>query len=343
MNPRYLILCISLALAIANGAPLVAQQRIVELEIQCDPRAVVGTQQQWMEALQDVGADRVVVKTSGSDQPKLEETQLSSGILISVTGTIDGRRLLLPGGSFAITNKTGIRDWISRLRDDGAQVALAEKKAFGLTSEQLVGLHETLATPVSFPTMGIAPQAAIEKIAASLPLSVSLDAGAQAALRTAEPLGEEFQGMASGTSLAAIIRPSGLVLEPRRHQGKAVELWIVETAASREYWPVGWPLEKPPVQVEPKLFETIELEIRGFPLKDALHAIEKRTGVPFFYDQNSMARAGIELSTTKVTVVQKKISFMVAIGKLLRQSKPRLIEELRMDEKGTPFLWISTP
>ncbi len=92
----------------------------------------------------------------------------------------------------------------------------------------------------------------------------------------------------------------------------------------------------------PRLFERLQLEIRGFPLKDALGAIEKRTGVPFFYDYNTFARAGVELKATKVTLVQDKASFMVAIDKLLRQSKPKLIDELRVDENGKPFLWITT-
>jgi hypothetical protein len=33
---------------------------------------------------------------------------------------------------------------------------------------------------------------------------------------------------------------------------------------------------------------------------------------------------------------------MAAIGKLLRQTKPGSIQELRLDEAGKPFLWIST-
>lgn len=39
-------------------------------------------------------------------------------------------------------DKQGIRDYIQKIRDDGSKVALAEKKAFGLTSEQLVGVSQ---------------------------------------------------------------------------------------------------------------------------------------------------------------------------------------------------------
>ena len=67
---------------------------------------------------------------------------------------IAGNRLKLPGGSFSIRDKAGIRELLTRLRDDGAQVAMAEKKAFGLTSEQLVTLHGRFSQTVEFETKG---------------------------------------------------------------------------------------------------------------------------------------------------------------------------------------------
>ena len=153
---------------------------------------------------------------------------------------------------------------------------------------------------------------------------------------------EELNGVSAGTALAVVLRPLGLVWQPRRLPGKPLELMIVDSQESLENWPIGWPLERPPVQIEPRLFERLQLEIRGYPLGDALDAIEKRTGVSFFYDHNSLARAGVELKKTKVTLIQDKASFMVAIDKLLRQCKPQLIDELRVDENGKPFLWITT-
>jgi hypothetical protein len=37
----------------------------------------------------------------------------------------------------------------------------------------------------------------------------------------------------------------------------------------------------------------------------------------------------------------KNGTIKVIMGKLLRQTKPRLSEELRIDENGKPFLWIT--
>jgi hypothetical protein len=119
-------------------------------------------------------------------------------------------------------------------------------------------------------------------------------------------------------------------------------LAIVNSQKSQEHWPIGWPPEALPVKIAPKLFERLDLEIRGFPLQATLDAIEKRTEVNFVYDHNGIVRAGIETSEVNVSLVQNKVTYMTAIGKLLRQTKPGMIQELRVDEAGKPFLWIST-
>jgi hypothetical protein len=318
------------------------QERIIELQVFCDGRAVVGTQQRWMEMLQGVGADRVVVKTGAVDAPNIEESKVASATMIYLSGSIENSQLHLPGGRFSINDKAGIRDLIQKLRDDGATVALAEKKAFGLTSAQLVELHGMLRKPLDFDTKGANAGEVIEKIAQLIEVRFHFDATAQTTLLANHTVTESLEGISAGTSLAVVLRPLGLVLQPQRLQGKPLELLIVDFQKSAENWPIGWPLEQSPVQAEPRLFEKLKLEIRGFPLSDALNAIEKRSGVPFFYDHNSFAREGVALSQNIVTVVQERASLMVAIGKLLRQCRPKLSDELRMDENGKPFLWITT-
>ena len=136
---------ISALTATVFAQPAMAQRRMIVLEISSDARSPVGTQQKWMEMLQKVGADKVVSRTGKSGTPTVEETRMTSSSLVKVTGFVVGGKLKLPGGSFSIRDTAGIRELLKRLREDGAKVALAEKKAFGLTSEQLVALHQQLA------------------------------------------------------------------------------------------------------------------------------------------------------------------------------------------------------
>lgn len=342
LQTTFLVLLI-LSFAKADlAAAFQTKHRMIELEIRSDARSTVGIQQEWMQALQDVGADRVRIVTGKPTMPTVEETELSSTSILRISGSIEGGKLYLPGGSFKIRNKSGIRDLLTKLRDDGAKVALADKKAFGLTSEQLVSLHDTLAKPLNFSTKDVGALSAVDKISSLIGVQFPKDAAARAALNSNAVISEELIGISAGTALAVIVRPLGLVVEPKREQGKSLQIRIVATEASTENWPVGWPIDEPPFKIEPRLFEKLQLEIREFPLSDALDAIERRTKVPFFYDHNAMARHGIELAETKVTLVRKKVSFVVAMGKLLSQCKPLMKDELRVDENGKPFVWIST-
>jgi hypothetical protein len=325
-------------------ATLSAQQkpRMVFLEVSADSRALVGTQQKWMEMLQGVGADRVVSKTAPTGTPKIQEDETTRSVIITVTGFIVGNKLKLPGGSFSIRDKTKIRELLTRLKDDGAKVAMAEKKAFGLTSQQLVGLHEKFSQPISFSTRDQLVGDVVSKILASQSgLKFVMDRTAKAALNGKETVAEELKGISTGTSLATILRPLGLVVQPRREQGKSLEIQLIDAKSSTEHWPIGWPIERSPISVEPKLFKKREIEVRDYPMAIAMKAVEDLTGVPFFYDHNTMAREGIDMNEVKVTFVQKKVSMVVAISKLLRQTKPRLSEEIRVDENGKAFLWIT--
>ena len=341
------LFCLSLFLATAvflqpESCQAQEKRRFISLEISSDAKAPMGTQQQWMQMLQKVGADRVTSRTGRAEAPTVEETQTAATTYIQVNGFIGSRKLFLPGGSFAINDVAGIKALLKKIRDDGATVALAEKMAFGLTSEQLVGLHDRLAKKVEFTTKGQKAGDVIKKIVKQSGLDFVYDRAARAAINGEEKVLEELNGISSGTALAAILRPLGLVLEPSRKQGKELKLQILDSRASKENWPIGWPIERTPIEAEPKLFETLPIEIRAFPLKTALDAVEKRGGVLFLYDHNTMAREGIELDQVKATLVQKKISLKVAIGKLLKHTKPKLWDEIRVDENGKTFLWIST-
>ena len=342
-NLRRMMPCVLLiVLAIANVASAQSdKRRMVFLTIHSDTKAIVGTQQAWIEMLQDVGADRVSSKTANSGNPTVEETETATSIIISIKGYVVGTKLHLPGGKFLIRDKAKIEAFIQKLRDDGARVGLAEKKAFGLTSEQLVGLHQKFAQVVDFDTKDKKVGEVISTLVTNTGLKFSVDDAARAAVNGDEVVTEELNGMSTGMALATIVRPLGLVIEPKREQGKALEIHIVDSRNSQENWPIGWPIEEPPVIAEPKLFTKIPIEIRNFALSKVLGALQKRADVPFFYDQNSMAREGIELDEIQVTLSKKKISLMGAVSNLLKQTKPKMSYEIRLDENGKAFLWIS--
>ncbi len=328
-------------MSLASLAVAQTGDRIVELEIKI-MSAADGQQQQWAEVLADVGIDRVRLTSTANSKPAVSEGEFGGQKILKISGVLESNgRLTLPGGNFSLRDADKIRALVSKLRADGAEVTLAQKLAFGLTAEQLVGLSETLAADVSFETKGERVGEVVKKIQDSLSVSIGIAAATQAKLASAEIVQEELQGLSVGTVLAAAIRPLGLVLGPGRPVGKEVELSIVDSRMAEEHWPIGWPIEKSPGKAAPKLFERFNFELNRAPLSEALKAIEKKVQVPMLFDHNSLAREGIELAKVKVTLNKKDQTYFGAIDDLLRQSRPSLKLELRVDEAQRPFLWIS--
>lgn len=321
--------------------PIVAQSRYVELEV-VSSGGQLGAEQQVMQMLSGVGADRVSVRSARNRvSPSVEETELGGTISVRVVGVMDGSKIRLPGGVFSTRDAAGIRDFIQKIRDDGSDVTLADKKAFGLTSEQLVSVYEDLSAEVEPATKGLPSNQIVNRLVEGLQNEVTFSRTARAALDDTVVL-EEYQGLSTGTTLAGVLRPLGLVLVPTREQGQALRFQIAASDEVEEHWPVGWPIENPPVEVAPELFEKLDdVAINQFALKDALDAIQGRVGVPFLYDQNSLARSGVDLSQLEVTLVKKRMMYYTVIRKLVTQNRPSLSLELRRDENDKPFLWIS--
>ena len=318
-----------------------AQNRQVELEI-ISTGGQLGAEQQVMQMLTGVGADRISVRSARNRvRPSIDESELGGVISVRVVGVLDGTKIRLPGKSFSTRDAAGIRDFIQQLRDDGADVAMADKKAFGLTSEQLVTVYEVLSAEVSIATQGQPSNEVVNRLVEGLQNDVIVSRQARAALDTTAIL-EDYQGLSTGTALAGILRPLGLVLTPQRPQGQALQFQIAMSDEVEEHWPVGWPVETPPIDAAPALFEKLDdVAINRFALKDALDAIQGRVEIPFLYDQNSLARAGVDLNELQVTLVRKRMMYYTVIRKLVSQNKPSLSLELRKDENDKPFLWIA--
>ena len=321
---------------------LTAQNRLVELEVSANQSAGLSIQQQWMEVLSDIGADRIRSRTNPAGKPDIQEMSSGKIVVVKVKGVIRGGQLVVPGRQFSINDKNGMREFVKQLRDDGSKVTLAEKKAFGLTSEQLVAVYKCLRQPIQTSTLNQPSAKLVEQVLRQSGLEFVLDKAARKAMRADSVITEELQGVTGGTALAAILRPLGLVMVPQREQGGTTQLHIVDSTATEEHWPIGWPTESPLKTYEPKLFDRENIAIQNYQLDQALGAIQRRVAIPFLYDQNSLARAGIEMSETDVTLVRENIAYMVAIQKLLSQSRPRMRAEMRLDEAGKPFLWFST-
>ena len=58
-------------------------------------------------------------------------------------------------------------------------------------------------------------------------------------------------------------------------------------------------------------------------------------------DHNSLALKGIDPRQLVVTLNQGKDTYYSIVRELLRQSRPKMRLEIRVDEAFQPFVWIS--
>lgn len=317
-----------------------AQSRIVELTVFAGPGSQAGAQQEWLQLLADVGADRVSSVFRADARPSIDEEKFGGSTIVSVKGVLKNGRLLLPGKKFTRSDSARIKQYLRSLRDDKAEVAFAEKKAFGLTAEQLREVHEMLSPEVASSTVGITAADAIQSLLGDARLPVRMDTDVKARLAKGKTLLDERKGLTVGTALASILNECGAGLVPRRPPGGAIELHIVGVDAAAEVWPIGWPSEQAPVALEPRLFQRQDIRIERFPLSDALTAVAKRCGAQVLYNRAALVDRGIDLAQTEVSFARKQVTYMVTFGKLLRQSDPPMDIEVRVDEAGNPFAWI---
>lgn len=171
-------------------------------------------------------------------------------------------------------------------------------------------------------------------------MPLKIDDRAWAALE-APPATTKVDGLSRGAALAILLRGEGLALRPEKPTGEPLRLTIVpQHGADRDAWPVGYDPEGSTSETAPVLMQSIPVEIDGFSLADAVGAIEARLGgVPIVFDAFALRSRGIDPATTQVSIKRTKTFYKRILDRLAFQA--RLQAKLRVDEAGTPFVWLS--
>jgi hypothetical protein len=179
----------------------------------------------------------------------------------------------------------------------------------------------------------------LQHIRQTLKVQVEFDSSAQRLLSSDDKMLDELSGLSCGTALAAAVRPHGLLVTPTGQGTRTVGLRVTRSAKPQDAWPVGMKPKSGAAKLAPALLKFINVEIVDQPLDDTLDAIQGRLNIPFLYDHNALARHEVDLHDT-VNLPSKKTFYKKIIDLLLFQKL--LVAELRTDEAGTGFLWITS-
>jgi hypothetical protein len=295
----------------------------------------------WVDLLTGLGVGEIQIRSAQTGEKLGIETRgAKDAPAYRVTGKLAGNQLIVPGGQFTLSDRAKISKWLGELGENGAAGVTEKKSAFGLLAKQLADVREDLAQPIDFSTKGMPAAQAVEKIRGKLKIKLAIDAGVEKAIADDDPVRDELNGLSCGTALAAIVRPAGAILQPRKPTGGEVDCALVKSAQGSESWPIGWPPERSDAKVLPQLLDSLSVEIRDTPASQAIDAIQARMKLPFLYDHNSIAKYRIDLATKVTIPPDKKALYASVLRKVLFQAG--LKYSLRVDEAGKPLMWITT-
>jgi hypothetical protein len=342
-----LLVCLTLSALVLGRVPTAAFAADVriELELVTESGFPMTGSHQWSRFLAELDFDRVRIRGAArGGRPAIETTGPATARSYLVTGVLSSRnQLRLPGGTFTLRDKAGLQDWIRRLAEDGEDGLTEDRVAFGLTPQQLIAVHESLGTKVRAPMQGERLEAAIATIVQDADQRLAIDADVAGLIREGGVVQDQVQGLASGTSLAALLRPLGLGFAPVSSPGGTVQLRVMADREATESWPVGWPPSKvqaKPIDLVPKLFERLEVEIADTPLAEVLAAVQQRLNVPLLVDHLALARRQIDPAGARVSFSQPRTYYWRILDQTTRQAGLKV--EVRVDEAGQPFLWLTT-
>ncbi|MCG8587207.1 MAG: hypothetical protein MI757_21085 [Pirellulales bacterium] len=330
---------ISVLAPLLLATPLFAEPR-VELELAMQRGFPHTRSHEVLKAMGRVGFDSLRVRAErGAERPSMDKRGTAATARFMVVGILNSRgEVELPGGTFSYRDRAGLQEWLNTLKGGGPAAGGGDNSAFGLTKPQFEAVQLDLERGVTFNTKGLEADEAVGAISRQLrgPLSVSTAAGR--ALR-ADKVRDELNGLTSGTALAAILRPAGCYFRPDVSNGSI--RYVIDIAdAESQPWPIGWPAKKDERKAIPKAFEWVTVELEDVTAADVLEAISDRLRIPFLLDHNSLALARIDPSKVKYDQPSKRTYYQRVLSQVL--FKARLKSEMRVDERGKPFLWITT-
>jgi hypothetical protein len=309
--------------------------------------------QEWSQALSRAGIRDVRIRSgTEDDKPGIATEGDASRPVYLVTGLITSRNeIVLPGARFRRGDLARLATWLRDLAENGPAAGRAAKSPLGLSSGDFNKVRKDLAATVDFSTVGMTRRRAVEKIGQQLELPLRLDADVARELAD-NKIEDELKGLSCGTALACLLRPAGYSMAPRAADGRIGYTVVTAEAkpavanieeaslATLKTWPIGWTTDKSDHDAVPGLFESRNVNVQNVSAATALAAIAARLKIPVLLDHKALAKYKIDPAKAPVSFPNRRTTYSLALRTMLFRAK--LKYEVRYDDAGSPFLWVTT-
>jgi len=353
MHVRHFLLSLLFVVGLLAAAAPARAGGTVELNLVGDAQGSAMSFQEWSQALGKAGIHNVRIRSgTEDDKPGIVTEGDAAKPVYVVTGIITSRNeILLPGARFGRGDVARLAAWRKDLADNGPAAGRKPKSPYGLSGDDFGKVRKDLATPVGFATPGMTRQQVVEKIAGQLKLPLKLDADVARDLGN-DKLEDELTDLSCGTALACVLRPAGYCMMPQaeggqtsytvvKSSGKPTDSNVASVSlATLKAWPIGWTSDKSNQDAVPALYEFRNINVQNVSAATALDAIGRRLKIPVLYDRRALAQQKIDPGKAMVSLKNSKTFYASALRRLLFQA--RLKFDVRYDDAGSPFLWVTT-
>jgi hypothetical protein len=315
----------------------------IDMTLGTEPGFPATSMQQWYQLLTALGVDNLQIRSAApADKLEIQSTGTPTAPSYKVVGRLTpGGEMIVPGGRFPLRDRAGMNAWLDKLRTEGPERAAgAPRTPFGLPIESLEKVHDDLARTVDFATKETPLKATLEKIAGKLAYPLLADGNVTRSLAAAGKIEDELQGLSAGAALAVLLRQAGMVFVPRFNAQRTPEYLIVTSGAATESWPIGWPPSKPLTAIAPKMLDQLKIEIEEIPVSQVVEALAGRLELPIIYDRAAMRQQQIDPTTKILSLPANERTYAKVLEAVLFRAQ--LKYQLRIDEAGKPWLWITT-
>jgi hypothetical protein len=312
----------------------------IELEVAVAQSAPLGAMQDWGKLLADMDFSRLRLRGARhGEKPSITSSGDGAQKRYRVVAMLNHRdQLVFPGRSFGRGDIQRLKEFLSALPEKTEEQGV-ERGIFDLTRPQFEDIYKDLAGVVEESTKGLPLQLAFAELTQSRKTPVQIDADVNSLLAGAKPIAIELKGFSAGTALAIALRPAGLAIVPIQPRGGPLALHVIRLDPKNESWPPGWKPTETPRELVPAMYRVTTIEINAYSLQQALQALEPHMGVPLVFDERIVAARRINPAKIQVKFPNRRTYIRRAVDTVLSQA--RLSGELRIDEAGKPFYWIT--
>ncbi|MBW3542383.1 MAG: hypothetical protein KY476_19120, partial [Planctomycetes bacterium] len=301
--------------------------------------------QEWFRAFEKLGYSVRLRRAVGVEKPELSESTVGTLRRVKLVGRLErSGELVFPERRFSRAESIKLGEWLEELKSYGAQGAPEGQPVWGLSPVQFDALYTSLQEETQAKTDGrtLAEALAALDLPKDYPLRLSSDSEAflKNDVSDGRKVRQSVEGFAKGTALALMLNEFGLGFRPQRKADGSLELLIEPLKKTADVWPVGWEPKHSLPQTAPGLFELLPVELDGLKLTDVLSAVEAKTDVAIRIDHYAIETWKIDLENITVSYPPRKTSWSLLLRGVTNPHK--LTREIKIDERGRPFVWITT-